>query len=99
MSSNPTGRFILGLPNGLPTVELMSAVVSFKIDLETKKLMEKYKDRINWPEELRKFVKQKVAMLEAEENFNRIFNELKKARWKMPRGFSVESVRENRDRS
>lgn len=36
-------------------------------------------------------------MLEAEENFKEILSELEKASWKIPRGFSVESVREDRD--
>jgi hypothetical protein len=35
--------------------------------------------------------------LEAEENYERILGELKKADWSVPRGFSAKSVREDRD--
>jgi hypothetical protein len=48
---------------------------------------------------IRKFIEEKVRGLEAEENFKRILNELKKASWSVPKGFSVESMRKDRDSS
>lgn len=41
------------------------SVVSFKVRGEVKEKMMKYKDRINWPEELRRFVEEKIRELEA----------------------------------
>jgi len=49
------------------------------------------------PKKLQKFTGEKVRQLEAEENFEKIFERLKTASWSVPRGFSAESVRENRD--
>jgi hypothetical protein len=40
-----------------------------------------------------------VRELEAEENFKRILNELEKVSWSVPKGFSVESMRKDRDSS
>jgi hypothetical protein len=57
------------------------SVFSVKIKRELKEKMEKYKDRINWSEEIRRFIELKIKELEAEKNFERIFEELKKANW------------------
>jgi hypothetical protein len=61
--------------------------------------MEKYKDRVNRPEEVRGFIESRIRELEADEDFERIFEELKRAKWSVPRGFSASSVREDRDNS
>jgi len=61
--------------------------------------MEMYRDRANWSEELRRFVEEKIRELEAYENFQRVLDELEKASWSVPKGFSQESVREDRDSS
>jgi len=75
----------------------MSEVISFKVRREIKEKMLKYKDRVNWPELLRKFVEEKIRELEAEDNFKKILNELHNAPWKIPKGLSAKLVRENRD--
>jgi hypothetical protein len=75
------------------------SVFSVKIKKELKEKMEKYKDKINWSEEIRRFIELKIKELEAEKNFERILEELKKANWSIPNGFSVKSVREDRDSS
>lgn len=75
----------------------MSVVVSFKVSKRLKELMDKYKERINWPEKFRKFVEEIVSRLEAEENYKLIIERLEKATWSVPRGFSSRSVREDRD--
>ncbi len=77
----------------------MSEVVSFKVRKELKEKMKKYKDVVNWAEELRKFIEKRIRELEAQENFAQILRELEKATWKVPKGFSTKSVREDRDRS
>ena len=73
------------------------SVFSVKIKRELKEKMEKYKDRVNWAEDVRRFIESKIRELEAEENYERILSELERARWSVPRGFSARSVREDRD--
>ncbi len=75
----------------------MSVVVSFKVRREIKELMDRFRNRVNWSEELRRFVEERVRQLEAEENFEKILERLKSAEWGVPRGFSTSSVREDRD--
>jgi len=77
----------------------MSKVVSFKVRSEVKEKMKKYKNLVNWGEELRRFVEEKLRELEARENFKRVLEELEKATWCVPQGFSTSSVREDRDSS
>ena len=59
--------------------------------------MEKYRDRVNWPEKAWGFIESRIRKLKAEENYERILSELERARWSVPRGFSARSVREDRD--
>ncbi len=73
------------------------SVFSVKIKRELKEKMEKYRDKVNWAEEVRGFIESRIRELEAEENYERILGELKKAGWSVPRGFSARSVREDRD--
>ena len=68
-----------------------------KLRRRVKERMEKYRDRVNWAEEVRRFIESRLRELEAEENFEMILGELKKASWSVPKGFSDESVREDRD--
>jgi hypothetical protein len=73
------------------------SVFSVKIKRELKEKMEKYRDRVNWAEEVRGFIESRIRELEAEENYEKILGVLEKARWSVPRGFSARSVREDRD--
>ena len=41
--------------------------------------MERYRDRVNWAEELRRFVENRLRELEAEENIERVVRELEDA--------------------
>ena len=75
----------------------MSAVVSFKVKKEIKMKMDKYKDKVNWAEESRKFVEEKIRELEAEENFKEVLKELESLEVSVPEGFARTSVREDRD--
>jgi len=68
-----------------------------KVRKELKEKMERYRDRVDWPEEVRRFIELRIRELEAEESFERILEELKRASWSVPRGFSVKCVREDRD--
>lgn len=77
----------------------MSTVFSVKISREVRERMGKFKDRINWAEEIRRFIEETLRRLEAEDNFNDILGSLERARWGVPAGFSAGSVREDRDSS
>jgi len=59
--------------------------------------MEKFKDKVKWAEELRKFVEERTRMLEASENIEKVVKDLEKIPIEVPRGFSAASVREDRD--
>jgi len=76
----------------------MSEVVSFKVGKEIKEKMRKYRAAVNWSEELRKFIEEKLRELEAKEVLEEVLRELEQATWSVPQGFSVTSVREDRDR-
>ena len=73
------------------------SVVSFKVRKDVKERMEKYKDRVNWAEELRMFVESRLREIEAEENIRKVVEELEKLPVESPKGFSSSSVREDRD--
>jgi len=75
----------------------VSEVVSFKIRRDLKRKMEKFKDEVNWSEELRRFVELKIKELEARESKERLRERLRKAPWSLERGTSSELVREDRD--
>jgi len=73
------------------------SVVSFKVKREIKERMEKFKDKINWAEELRGFVVKKIRELEARERMEMVVRELEEVPVHAPQGFSKASVREDRD--
>lgn len=74
------------------------AVVSFEVseEIKKKKKMEMYKNRINWPEELRKFVEEKIRELESE-TMREVAEELRKMPFETPRGYAAALIREDRD--
>lgn len=74
----------------------MSEVVSFKVPREVKLKMKKLEKYVNWSEELRKFLIKRVEELEREVNFREVLEKLKNT-GSVEEGFSVESVREDRD--
>jgi len=75
------------------------SVFSTRIGRTLKEKMEKYSGsgRVNQVEEIEKIIVEKIREFEAEENFKKILRELEKAEWSVPKGFSVKSVREDRD--
>jgi len=75
----------------------MSEVVSFKVRKEVKEKMRRYRGIVNWSEELRRFVEEKLRELEAREALESVVQELERATWSVPKGFSAGSVREDRD--
>ena len=75
----------------------MSVVVSFKVRREVKERMDRFRGRVDWAEELRRFVEERLRELEAEENLRRVVEELERIGVGAPKGFAVASVREDRD--
>ncbi len=75
----------------------MSEVVSFKVKKEIKEKMELYKNEVNWSEELRRFVEQKIAEIEAKKGVEKILQELNNANWSFQKGMSTKLIREDRD--
>ena len=76
----------------------MEAVVSFKVPVEVKEKMRKLRRRVNWSEELRRFLIWRIRELEKEEALDRAVEIIEKTGG-VPEGFGVESVREDRDSS
>jgi len=75
----------------------LSTVFIVKIRKEVKERMDKFKDRVNWAEEVRRFIEETLRRLDAESNFNALLEHLEAAEWGVPAGFSARSVREDRD--
>ncbi|RLE58046.1 MAG: CopG family transcriptional regulator [Thermoprotei archaeon] len=74
----------------------MSAVVTFRIPKRLKKKMDMLRDVVNWSEELRKFVEQRVKELEQERAIIQLEEIIQKIP-KTPKGSTVKYVREDRD--
>ena len=74
----------------------MSEVVSFKVPREVKLKMKRLERYVNWSEELRKFLIKRIEELEREINFREVLEKLKNT-GSVEEGFSVKSVREDRD--
>jgi len=76
----------------------MSETVSFKVPKKIKDEMNKLKGKIDWPKELRKHVIDIIERTRKEEVFNEVMEKLKEiGHAKVPQGFSIRSVREDRD--
>ncbi|MGC8678439.1 MAG: CopG family transcriptional regulator [Fervidicoccaceae archaeon] len=73
------------------------SVFSFKLRRDIKEKMNRYKDKVNWAEEIRKFIEEKLRTLEAEDNIKKIVEELSQIPIESPRGSSTSSVREDRE--
>lgn len=70
--------------------------MSIKVPEEVKRDMEKRKQRINWSEEIRKFISSKIEEDRRRENIARADKILQSTR-KLQKGTSSKLVREDRD--
>ncbi len=73
-----------------------SVTVSFRIPRELKKRMDALRDVVNWSEEVRKFLEQRVREVEqmmAIEELEKLIEKLPE----VPRGTTAKYVREDRD--
>ncbi|MCD6244483.1 MAG: CopG family transcriptional regulator [Candidatus Korarchaeota archaeon] len=74
----------------------MSEVVSFKVPKEVKEKMRKYSKTVKWSEELRNYVIERIKAIEREENLRKV-TEIIKSTGEVPEGFSLRSIREDRE--
>jgi hypothetical protein len=72
------------------------SVVSVKVSEAIKKDMEKRKEKINWSEEIRSFIQQKLEEERRRENVERAKKVIEQMRG-VPRGTAARLVREDRD--
>lgn len=76
----------------------MSETVSFKVPKAVKAEMERLKGEVNWPEELRRYVAERIERAKREKAFKEVMEDLRRmGPANVPKGFSKRSVREDRD--
>jgi len=80
----------------LTQASTMAKVVAVKVPDALKEEMDKLKDRVKWPDELRRFIEQRIREEEAKDNLREVI-ELLKSTKEVPKGFASSSVREDRD--
>ncbi|RLE96126.1 MAG: CopG family transcriptional regulator [Thermoprotei archaeon] len=74
----------------------MSVTVSFRVPRELKMKMDRLREHINWSEELRRFVENRIREYEQQRAIEEL-EELIKRLPPSPRGTAHEYVREDRD--
>ncbi len=74
----------------------MSVTVSFRIPRELKKRMDAFRGYVNWSEEIRRFLEQKVRELKQLKAIQEL-EELIEKLPPLPRGIAARYVREDRD--
>jgi len=72
------------------------SVVSVKVPPKVKQDMQRVKDSVKWPEEIRNFILGKLEEERRKENIENAEEILRKVR-RLPKGSSVKFVREDRD--
>jgi hypothetical protein len=71
-------------------------VVSVKVEDRMKRGMEKYRDAINWPEEIRRFIGGRIEQVEREASIKDV-EKLLRAVPRTPKGTASRLVRQDRD--
>ena len=74
----------------------MGKVVAVKVPDELKEGMNRLKDRVRWPDELRRFIEERIREEEAKDNLRKVI-ELVRSTKEVPKGFASRSMREDRD--
>ncbi len=74
----------------------MSVTVSFRIPRELKKRMDELRNFVNWSEEVRRFLEQRIRELEQLKAIEELENVIKNIP-RMPSGSVTKYVREDRD--
>ena len=74
----------------------MAKVVAVKVPNELKEGMNRLKDKVRWPDELRRFIEKRIREEEARNNLRKVI-ELVRSTKEVPKGVTSQSVREDRD--
>lgn len=74
----------------------MSEIIAVKVSRELKKKVKALKKEVNWPEEIRRFIEEKIREVESRKAVERITREIGRTEG-VPKGFSVRLVREDRE--
>jgi hypothetical protein len=74
----------------------MSEIVAVKVPKPLKERMRKVSRKVNWPEEIRRFVEERARQAESEERMREVLVLLRKT-GQTSKGFAEASVREDRD--
>jgi hypothetical protein len=74
----------------------MSSVISIRVDPDIKQEMEKMKTEINWNEEIKGFLKNKIDERKKKELLDNLIGKRQKGR-ELPEGTAAKMVREDRD--
>jgi hypothetical protein len=74
------------------------SVVSVKVSPRVKKEMERLKDEVEWPSEIRKFIEDRLERARREESIRRV-NQVLRTMPEVQRGTAAKLVRESRDGS
>lgn len=74
----------------------MAKVVAVKVPNELKEGMNRLKDKVRWPDELRRFIEERIREEEARNNLRKVI-ELVRSTKEVPKSFTSQSVREDRD--
>jgi hypothetical protein len=72
------------------------SVVSVKVSPKTKKEMERLREKVEWPSEIRTFIEDRVEQAKREETLER-FQKRYAERPQVPKGTAARLVREDRD--
>ncbi len=75
---------------------MLSVVVSFRIPKDLKKKMDKFRKYVNWSEELRKFIMNRIREIEQEIAIKELEEIIRKLP-QSPKGTAAKYVREDRD--
>ncbi len=75
----------------------MSVVVSVKVPRKVKEEMDKMKSSVNWPEEIRNYILDKLEREKRIENTSKVEEMLQGIR-RLPKGSTARLIREDRDR-
>ncbi|MEM2736452.1 MAG: CopG family transcriptional regulator [Thermoproteota archaeon] len=74
----------------------MSEIIAVKIPKELKDKLKALRKEVNWPEEIRRFLEEKVKEVEARKNMDKIVKKIEATKG-VEKGFSVAAVREDRE--
>ena len=74
----------------------MGTVISIRVPEELKREMDRLRNRVNWSEEIREFIKRRIEEYKKKEIINELVEYIKTLP-EAPKGAAQELVRESRD--